>query len=215
MAAAKKIDWERIEPDWRAGVKSVVQIAADYTQATGVNVSHTAINKHFKQLGVPRDLNAKIMAKANAMVSASLVSGMVSPQTTASDASIINTNAMTVANVQVGARKRISRQVEMIELLTEQFILAIGSREALEQAIEDETADDKDGRRRATLMKAVSLSGHASTAVNLTNALKNVTALERQAYGIKDESAPENPLDALIRQVSGSSLPVIHESPEE
>ncbi len=92
MAAHRRIDWERIEPGWRAGVKSVLQIAADYTKSTGDKVSHTAINKHFRDLGVPRDLSAKIKAKADAIVSASIVSGNVSTETTETTAKIINSS---------------------------------------------------------------------------------------------------------------------------
>lgn len=55
MPARKKVDYERIEPGWRAGVLSPAQLAAEYTEATGVSVSHAAIIKHFKKLGVPRD----------------------------------------------------------------------------------------------------------------------------------------------------------------
>ena len=98
MAAAKKVDWERIEPDWRAGIKSVQQLVDEYAAATSIVVSLTAINKHFKKLGVPRDLSKKIQDKADAMVSAAMVSGKVSILTTATDAEIINVNATVLAD---------------------------------------------------------------------------------------------------------------------
>lgn len=80
MAAIRKIDYERIEPDWRAGVKSVQQLAQEYTERTGVSVTKAAINKHFKGRGIPRDLTAKIRAKVEEKVLASKVSGKVLQQ---------------------------------------------------------------------------------------------------------------------------------------
>ena len=54
MPARKKVDYERIEPGWRAGALSPSQLAAEYTDATGVSVSRSAIIKHFTELGIPR-----------------------------------------------------------------------------------------------------------------------------------------------------------------
>ena len=65
MAAPKKVDYERIEPGWRAGIKSPAQLASEYTEATGISVSRSAIIKHFTELGVPRDLKAKVRAAAH------------------------------------------------------------------------------------------------------------------------------------------------------
>lgn len=55
MAAKSQVDWEAIEPHWRAGIKSSLEIARDYREATGKSVSHTAIFKHFKALGIERE----------------------------------------------------------------------------------------------------------------------------------------------------------------
>ena len=43
MAAAPKIDWERVEADYRAGLLSVREIAAAHS------VSHTAIGNRSKK----------------------------------------------------------------------------------------------------------------------------------------------------------------------
>ena len=57
MAAPKKIDYDRIEPGWRAGLLSPHQLAALYTEETGQKVSHAAIIKHFKKSCIARDLS--------------------------------------------------------------------------------------------------------------------------------------------------------------
>ena len=75
MAAPKKIDYDRIEPGWRAGLLSPHQLAALYTEETGQKVSHAAIIKHFKKSGIARDLSSKINDRANAMVTEAMVTG--------------------------------------------------------------------------------------------------------------------------------------------
>ena len=107
MAAPRIIDYGRIEPGWRAGILSVQQLADEYRAATGQAVTPAAIRKHFIKLGVPRDLSAKIGAKAAAMVSAAMVSGKVSvtgDETLPAEAAIINSAATTSANVQLSHR---------------------------------------------------------------------------------------------------------------
>lgn len=55
-------DWEKIELDYRAGIKTLREIAADH------GISHQAINKRAKRDGWSRDLSAKIRAKAEPVV---------------------------------------------------------------------------------------------------------------------------------------------------
>src|SRR5450756_261850 len=103
MAAKPKIDYGLIENDWRAGIKSVKQIALEYGKSTGIEVSDKAITKHFKKLKVPRDLSAKINERATAMVPV-----MVPAVTNPTDAQIIEVNAAFQAGVLVSHRKDIS-----------------------------------------------------------------------------------------------------------
>jgi len=57
MQEKKKIDWDRIEVDYRAGIKTLRDIAAEHS------ISHGAITKRCKRDGWVRDLTAKIQAK--------------------------------------------------------------------------------------------------------------------------------------------------------
>lgn len=60
--ADKDPDWERIELDYRAGIKSLRQIAGEH------GVSEGAIRKRAKRDDWTRDLNAKIQSKADELV---------------------------------------------------------------------------------------------------------------------------------------------------
>ncbi len=107
MAAPRIIDYGRIEPGWREGIKSIPMLCAEYEEATGQSVSKQAVSKHFRDLGIPRDLSAKIKAKADAMVDAAMVDGKVAvtgDETLPAEAAIINSAAITSANVQLSHR---------------------------------------------------------------------------------------------------------------
>lgn len=194
MAAERKIDWERIEPDYRAGIKSVLQLAAEYEKATGVSVSHTAINKHFKALGVTRDLTAKVLAKAKAIVSASMVSGKVSAETTATDAEIINKSAVDIATVEITHRKDISTARRLAMNLLDELEHQTENRELYEQLGELMYSPDEKGLDKLNELyrKSMTLSSRSGTMKQLSDTLKTLIGLEREAFGIETASDPEN-----------------------
>ena len=112
MGAPRIIDYGRIEPGWREGIKSVQQLADEYEEATGQSVARSAIQKHFRNLGIPRDLAAKIESKAAAMVAVAMVAGKVAvdgTETLPAEAAIINSAATSVANVQLSHRADIRK----------------------------------------------------------------------------------------------------------
>lgn len=202
MAAKSQVDWEAIEPFWRAGIKSVTQIATEYTETTGISVSHTAINKHFKKLGVPRDLDAKVQAKAKAMVSNAMVSGKVSTETTATDAQIIVAAATEVATVRLSHRKDINKSRVLVRSLLEEIERQTDSPDLFDKlaalvadAPDDESKEDAAARKalQDSFYKVVSLSGRVDNVKKLVDAMKTLVGLERQAFGILDEEAPPPP----------------------
>jgi hypothetical protein len=163
MAAHKTVDYDRIEPGWRAGLLSSYQLAAQYTKDTGQPCSRSAIVKHFEKLGIPRDLNAKIQAKADAMVAESMVTGMVSTATNAKDAEIINVGAVGVATIKVSHRG-----------------LAGKLRTLLEKLITELEASNDDLRARMSCAKQAS------------ETLKTIVGIEADAWGFASvPDAPE------------------------
>lgn len=182
MAAPKKVDYARIEPDWRAGLLSPAQLAAEYTAATGVAVSHTAINKHFRKLGIDRDLKAKIQAKADSMVLQAMVTGKVSAETTRAAAEIINDNASVIAQVRLQHRKDIARGQALARKLF--------------AALEDLPAPDY-GKEHVLLASA------AGTFKTLTDATKSWIALEREAFGMTVVGTTPNTYEQNLKDLAG------------
>ena len=89
-------DWDAMEPEWRAGIKTVLQLSQEY------GVSRAAILKHWKTRGVDRDLTAKIHAKAEALVTQSMVTPEVTRERAVTDNEIILTNAHAILEIRLG-----------------------------------------------------------------------------------------------------------------
>ena len=83
-----------IKPDWRAGVKSKQQLSSEY------GVSRAAKDKHFDKAQIKRDLTKKIQDQAEALVTASAVTGQVTAQNKVTENPIVEANA----NVQAVIR---------------------------------------------------------------------------------------------------------------
>lgn len=181
MAAPRIIDYGRIEPGWRAGLLSVQQLADEYEKETGKAVTLTAINKHFKGLGIPRDLSAKIKAKADAMVSAAMVSGMVSisgNETTPAESAVITSAATQSANIQLAHRRTFEKLRERAD--------------KYEMELEDCKGD--------LLKKTAILKNLAEIQVKITDA-------ERKAFGMdRDAPAEDDPLQSLLSAIAGKVI---------
>lgn len=194
MAAPKKIDYERIEPDWRAGIKSPAQMAAEYTEETGVSVSHAAIIKHFRKLGVPRDLTAKVQAKAESMVMQAMVTGKVTAETTVKDSVIIARGAEDVANVRITHRQDINKARGLVMAMFDELGAEMGVLPDLLELGEVMRRPDKNGVDKLNDLynKIISLPGRVDSGKKLTEALKNLIGLEREAYGLSVEKEGES-----------------------
>ncbi len=209
----KSVDYGRIEAGWRAGLLSPRQLASIYTQETGDPVSHAAIIKHFSKLGIPRDLSAKIKAKSDEQVTRAVlkeVTEEVTPVTQKRDQEIINSNATMLTSVRLSQRTNIQRSIKILMSLFDELELQVGQDniELLEQfgelmRDEDEKGQDK---RNDLYMKIISLSGRATTMKSLTESLKTVVALERQAFGLDDkDNSPVDPLTSLLHGIAKNS----------
>lgn len=211
MAAPKKIDYERIEPAWRAGIKSPAQLAFEYTEETGTKVSHAAIIKHFKKLGVPRDLAAKVKAKADSMVMQAMVTGKVSVVTNKRDSEIIEDSALVVANVRVSHRESIGRSMRLVHKLFDELGDITDERATLKELIDQlSEGEDSDTALLDLAKKMASLPSRTKTMKELSETLKTLITLERQAYDLGGEGAPsrdkmsDDELDARIRQIQNA-----------
>lgn len=200
-------DWEVIERDYRAGVKSVRQIAKEQ------GVSHTAIQKRADAESWTRDLGAKIRAAAEAKLAREVAKAQVATTEVAKAAErdIVEANATLQAQIVREHRADIQRARGLAQRLMADLEQAVQHRLVLEEAIEELTADDRSLQRRNALMKAVSIAEHTGTLEAMSRTLKNLIALERQAFGI-DQMDDQNPDDSYESRLV--RLRTIAETPE-
>lgn len=184
MTDKKTPDWERIEQLYRAGVLSVREIGA------ACGVSHTAINKRAKAGGWDRDLQAKIKAKADALVSKAEVSRQVSTETLATERAIVDANAKVIADVRLAHRNDIGRSRELANKLLDELEDLTEERGTLRELIEQlKENEDVDTAMLELASKMSSLPTRTKTMKELAETLKHLILLERQAYGM--DQAPE------------------------
>lgn len=199
----KQPDWERIEQLFRAGLLSVREIAA------ACGVSHTAINKRSKAEGWDRDLNAKIKAKADSLVSKREVSTKVSTETLATERVIVEANAEVIADIRLAHRGDISRSRRLTNKLLDELEALTDEQGTIKQLIAQlKDGDHDDGDAMADVLalaqKMGALPTRTKTMKELAETLKTLVVLERQAYGLdeKDKSTDTDELSSLMDELS-------------
>lgn len=210
-------DWKVIEQEYRAGIKSVRQIATEQ------GVSHVAIAKRAKRDEWHRDLAAKIKASADALVTKAAVT---SPVTKMDENAIVSANATQQAGIRIRHQKTIARTGNLFLVLLGELEVTSNSEgqgliEALMDACrppkDDETEEQAKARKRRndeTLQKVLSLPGRIESGKRLVEILERLTMLERIAHGIKgDEVAPGGEVADFIKAISqaGSAFPIVAE----
>ena len=194
----KVIDWESVEIQYRAGIRSLKDIGREF------DVSDAAIVKRAKRDGWTRDLKAKIHAKAESKVSESLVSAEVSAQTKVREREVIEANAVAIADVRLAHRRDIRRSRSLANKLLDELEGLTDNRELFEQLGELMHSPDDKGMDRLNDLyrKVVELPNRTKVMKDLAETLKTLIALERQAYNL-DEQQHEEPYEDRLRRVLG------------
>lgn len=210
-------NWVQIEADYRAGVKSLRQIAEEN------GITHGAVNKRAKRDDWSRDLAAKIKAKADALVSKAAVSTEESAKKAVTEKQTVEANAQTQADVRLAHRADIKRSRALaLSLLAE--LEAQSTKPEVFAQIEQALAERKEGedlppaaRKLLSdgLSKALSLGGRTVTFKALAEALRITISLEREAFGIDSRSKIDesDPLQALLRNLGNTALPIVSDDP--
>ena len=210
MAAPKKVDYERIEPGWRAGVLSPHQLAAQYTEDTGVKVSHAAIIKHFTKLNVPRDLNAKIQAQADAMATKALVTEKVTKdRLVTNEGKIVNAGAEQVFEIRLFHRKSTTRLQAIIAAQMEELEASSGPEQAqrlrdLGEVMRNENDNGSD-KLNDIYRAVIGLPDRSRVAKQLAETLRIAIDLERREFGMDKTQVNTDPLTELIKRISTSN----------
>lgn len=184
MAERKKIDWEKIEAEYRAGILSVREIAS------GQGITHGAINKRAKRDGWERDLTARIKAKADALVSKAEVSALVSSERAATEKQIVEANAEAIGNIRLSHRKDIYRTKTLSLALLEELSAQTIDADLYVQLGDLLRSEDDKGMDKLNDLyrKVVSTPSRIDSVKKLADTLKTLVGLEREAWGISSDN---------------------------
>ncbi|QLR82498.1 hypothetical protein HV333_11450 [Citrobacter freundii] len=179
-----KPDWEAIESAYRAGVLSVRELAGKY------GISHQAISKRAKKDGWERDLKAKVQAKADALVAKREVARQVATESTISERQLIEATAEVIATVRMEHRGDIRRARELTNTLFDELAGKCGDVAALEQLGELMRREDDKGMDKLNDLyhKIISLPSRVKSMKDLSDSLKTLIGLEREAYSIENKA---------------------------
>lgn len=180
-AGAAAPDWERIELDYRAGVKSLRQIAE------GHGITEGAIRKRAKRDDWARDLSERIQERAEQLVRKEAVRTAVRTET-ATERQVVDANAQAVADVRLAHRRDIHRKRAIVARLMDELERQIGPEAAamLEELGEMMRSPDDAGQDKLNDLyrKIISLPERAKTAKTLAETLRITVDMERQAFGM-------------------------------
>lgn len=193
---ASKADWNAIELEYRAGIKSLEQIGAEF------GVTKGRISQVAKKHEWTRDLAAKIQARADARVNESVVNKELNAGKRLAENTVVTANAELQYRIRIEHRADIGRARKLFQTLLAELELSCTQTEQI-KALFDEVhpappadAPQSDHGRYAKLSKGLSdvlsIPGRVESGKKITEMLEKLVRLEREAFGIKtDEGGGE------------------------
>lgn len=182
MARQKKdVDWPGLETAYRAG-KSFRLLAKEF------GISSTRISQVAEENNWTRDLTAVIAEKTKSKLNAANLNTNLNGKK-ASEREVVEAAAEVQTSIVLAHRTDIGRGRKLTMALFEELELQTENIDLLRELAEimhepDEKGQDK---RNELFNKVISLSSRASTMKTLAESLKNLVAMERQAFNIMDE----------------------------
>jgi hypothetical protein len=205
----KHTDWELIERDFRAGLKSLREIGAEH------GITEGAVRKKAKANGWTRDLSAKIQQKAADIVRREEVrkeqvrSGGTQ-LTPADERTVVDANAQKVADVDLGNRADLRAVLDVQRTLAEELALLSLPEFADSLAklgeIMDESYTTESGREvkdkvNETYHYIISLAGRVKMAKDIAGAYGVYVPLQRKIYSLDSEKKNSSELERLLDEV--------------
>lgn len=190
-APAPLLDDERLELDYRAGIKSIRQIARE------AGISEGALRKKAKVNDWTRDLSGRVLAKADHLVRTDAVRTSVRSAHKVQEKEVVEANAQAVADVILSHRRDIQRTIQLV----------VSMRDTLEQLSDPDLktnlealgelmrAPDEKGvdKLYAVYTAVIELPSCVKMVKMLSESLRILIDSQRKAFGIDDKYDPNQP----------------------
>jgi len=193
MAERKQVDWESVERDYSAGLLSLREIGDKH------GVTEGAIRKRAKKEEWIRDLTAKIAKKSDDLVRKEMVRSEVRSEKIISEKEIIEVNAQAIVNIKLAHRGDIRKSKNIVNALFDELELTTDNRELFEQLGEILRNESDSGQDKLNdiYKKVISMPQRIDGVKKLTDALKTMIGLEREAYGITNLEQSNKPIEEM------------------
>ena len=197
MTARASIDWDAMEPEWRAGIIPVLQLSKTY------GVSRAAIIKHWEKLKIGRDLSAKINQRAEELVTQAVVTQSVTHETRIAETTTVEVNATMIANKIMEQRSDLTRVRQFVHALFEE-VREQSEQRFLLQRLAEMMDDPEAGTDKLSevMRKVISLPSRVDTTKKLVEMIKVLIDKEREVFNIGQTSGDDqiSALKALFRE---------------
>ena len=206
MAERKQVDWGSVERDYSAGLLSLREIGDKH------GVTEGAIRKRAKKEEWIRDLTAKIAKKSDDLVRKEMVRSEVRSEKIISEKEIIEVNAQAIVNIKLAHRGDIRKSKNIVNALFDELELTTDNRELFEQLGELLRQESESGQDKLNdiYKKCISMPQRIDGVKKLTDALKTMIGLEREAYDITAApTATDNAMSSFVKSLQGSSVQVV------
>lgn len=186
MTAPKIVDWERVEAEYRIGIKTLREIAEPY------NITEAAIRKRAKRDKWSRDLTERIRLKSDEKVRKALMvrepSSLLTPENEEDVVEFVaNDNALIITKQS----ERVDESLSIVDSMLVELKSQVENKEIYEQIGEIFRSEDKNGNDKLNdiYQKVISFGGRTNNIKTLSDTLKTLIDLQRKIRKIDDESS--------------------------
>lgn len=194
--AGKQTDWKAIEAEYRSGTISNAELGRKY------DVSESYIRKRAKEGGWSKDLTAKVQAAVRDKLVRAAVRSDNARTNSRTDAEIIEAAADTAVQVVQIHRRDVRHGRLICAALFAELQDTSANREIIAESIDSETQDDSSPTRRNQMQKAISLPTRARAMLDLSAAMKNLVAVERQAFSLDSKDDKDKTGKTVVMNMS-------------
>jgi len=199
MTEKKFVDWELIERDYRAGLKTIRQIGEEH------GVSHTAIQKRAKKDEWTRDIAERVQQRARDLVAKKEVSKQVATERKLTDMETVREYSEVVSRVDLRQREDVQMALDnALGMLRELVALADPKfRSMLEWMAEnfDETTPAFKDRANETYRYIIDIAGRVKMAKDLAAVHGVYVPMQRKMYRLDDDDAKKSTVDDLLEAI--------------
>ena len=199
MTEKKFVDWELIERDYRAGIKTLRQIAEER------GVSHVAIQKRAKKDAWSRDLSQKVQQRAAELVTKAEVTNSVNKERAVNDLETVKVYGEVVANIDLSQREDVKLAmanargmlVELAAMADPRFTSLL---ERLAEEFDESGPMFKD-KANELYRYIISLPGRIKMAKELAATHGVYVPLQRKIYKLDEDAGSKSSVDDLLERI--------------